>query len=119
MKKFALILLSLTAIYSCSKSEENYNHELMGTCWEREESVVYEYRTLCFGIDGIGRYSYKMVSITSESELHISELRYVYNKPNINITYQDGSLFGRGYIEDDKLFITEGHNSGVYTKWDR
>lgn len=107
MKKYFLLLL-FPLLFSCCSEEEKGNEELVGSCWYLEDSS-FDNERVCFGA---GRASYSYVV---SGNYRSYELDYTYKKPNIKIIHNDGSLFGEGYIEGDKMYLKGTHHD-VYIK---
>lgn len=111
----ALVVVLALVLNSCSDDNDKDNDVLVGTCWDKQDiSPSYNYRRICFGA-GRGSFSYKM---SNDGPYRSYELKYTYQRPNIKITYEDGSRFGSGYIESDMLYITDGFDAGEYEKND-
>lgn len=113
MKKLILLLTIIAVTFGCSKEKEadNDNLEIQGTAWSRDSSN-FKNEVIGLGIDGLGNYSYS--TTTSDSEFNDYKLKYVYKKPNIEIKFKDGSNFGNGSINGDKMNLGI---RGVYTRY--
>lgn len=114
MRRILILLLVFPLIFgTCSKDDEpnNDNAEIQVSAWSKDDSI-FKNDILSFGVGGKGHYAY--TTTTSNPQFRSYELTYVYNKPNIVIKFKDGSNFGSGYIEGNKIYI-EG--KGVFTRY--
>lgn len=113
MKNVLFLLTIITMFMGCSKDEDvdNDNFEIQGSAWSRDSSV-FKNEIISFGINDIGHYSY--TTTTSNPQFHDYELKYVYKKPKIDIKYKDGSHFGSGYIDGNKLNLEV---KGTFTRY--
>jgi hypothetical protein len=113
MKKILVLALLAIVFAGCEKEDENSNDnaEIQSSSWSKDNSV-FKNEILGLSINGIGHYSYS--TTTSNPEFRDYELKYVFNKPNIEIKFKDGSNFGSGYIEGDKMYLGK---RGAFTRY--
>lgn len=118
MKKLLLLLLIFPLVFiSCSSDDENHNdnHEIESSAWSKDDSV-FKNDILGLGVNGLGTYSY--TTTVNPPKFHSYDLKWEYKKPNIMIKFKDGSNFGSGYIEGDKMYLKETAGLEVtYTKY--
>lgn len=118
MKKILTLLLLTTLFVSCSSDDDeshNDNKEIQSSAWSKDNSV-FKNEILGLGVNGLGTYSYS--TTTNPPKFHSYDLKWEYKKPNIVIKFKDGSNFGSGYIEGDKMYLKE--TSGIektYTRY--
>lgn len=104
MKKTFFLLLFSFALFACSSDDDNHNdnHEIEVSAWEKDNSSFIN-EGIGLGKDGFGSYSY--TSPIKPFKNYLYDLNWEYKKPNIVIKYKDGSNFGSGYIEENKMYL--------------
>lgn len=103
---------------SCSSDDDennNNNTEIESSAWTKDGSI-FKNDILGLGINGLGTYSY--TTTVDPPKFYSYDLKWEYNKPNIVIKFKDGSNFGSGYIDDNKMYLKEGTGREViYTRY--
>lgn len=113
MKKILILTtLAMLVCAGCGKDEDsNDNAEIQGSAWSKDNSY-YKNEILGLGINANGTYSY--TTTTSNPEFRDYKLTYIYKKPIIEIKFSDGSNFGSGSIDGNKMDLGK---RGTFTRY--
>ncbi|MFV8226436.1 hypothetical protein [Christiangramia aquimixticola] len=116
MKKvFALLLISLTVLTSCSKDDDNEDinssNFLIGK-WESKEDYTGEEVSL--DIDGEFVYTYTDVMVTTEQNgEEVGSYEYTFNPKNMELRVHGDMIFVEK-ISNDKMVLHNGKDGEEY-----
>jgi hypothetical protein len=113
MKKvFALLLVSLTVLTSCSKDDDNNSTSFLVGTWESKEDYTGEEVSL--DIDGEFVYTYTDVTVTSEQNgEEVGTYEYTFNPENMELKV-DGDMIFVEKISNEKMILHNGKDGEEY-----
>lgn len=113
MKKvFALLLVSLTVLTSCSKDDDNNTSSFLVGTWESKEDYTGEEVSL--DIDGEFVYTYTDVTVTSEQNgEEVGTYEYTFNPENMELKV-DGDMIFVEKISNEKMILHNGKDREEY-----
>lgn len=113
MKKvFALLLVSLTVLTSCSKDDDNNTSSFLVGTWESKEDYTGEEVSL--DIDGEFVYTYTDVTVTSEQKgEEVGTYEYTFNPENMELKV-DGDMIFVEKISNEKMILHNGKDGEEY-----